>query len=90
MQLQLYSVYDKKTQVFSPPMSFHNDEHAQRDLANEVTSKGGMLAKFPSDYELHRVGSWDDHDGKLEAVIPPVLVCRVDQLIGSESEPSTE
>lgn len=90
MELQLYSVYDKKTQVFSPPMTFHNDEHAQRDLRNEITSKGGMLAKYPEDYELYRVGSWNDYNGKLEAVTPTILVCRVDTLIGAEREQSTE
>jgi hypothetical protein len=90
MELQLYSLYDKKTQVFTPPMSFHNDEHAQRDLRNEITSKGGLVAKFPEDYELYNVGSWNDHDAAMGVLSPVRLVCRIDSLLEPEREESTE
>lgn len=83
MKLCMYSIFDVKTRVFFPPMVFHNAEHAKRDLRMELR-KGGMMAEFPADYQLYQVGEWFDDSGLIERMIPPVLVCRLDELVGRE------
>lgn len=86
MKLALYSVYDSKTQIFLPPMCFHNDEHAMRDMRLQLERGDTVMSKFPADYELRCVGDWDDHSGELEAVSPSRLVCRVDSLSERDTE----
>ena len=80
MKLSMYSVFDLKTRVFFPPMVFHNAEHAKRDLQVQLR-KGGMMAEFPADFELYQVGDWFDDNGMAEKCVPPIRVCRLDELV---------
>jgi len=85
MKLGLYSIYDIKTRVFFPPMVYHNEDHAKRDLVMELR-KGGALREFPADYQLFLVGDWFDDCGVAEKCVPAVLICRLDELVRREPE----
>lgn len=81
MVVRLYSIYDMKTRVFSPPMLYHNDAHAMRDLSRELEKEQSMVAKFPHDFEIRSVGSWNDSTGEIEQTEIPVVVCRFSDLV---------
>lgn len=85
MIAQLYAIYDLKTQVFYPPMVAANDEHVARQVRS-VLRRGGEFAEFPGDYQLFRIGVWNDASAAIESVSPPVLVLRLDQLLEREAE----
>jgi hypothetical protein len=83
MQMQLYSVYDEKTQVYMVMAPRVNDATIMRELKRELT-RGGMMSEFPGDYSLYSVGTWNDALGEVKGHIPR-LVCRLDKLM-SEAE----
>lgn len=85
MLLKLYSIWDKKVQVFSAPFAFHNDEHAKRSLTMELRKSNVPMAEFPEDYQLYFLSDFSDHDAGFKAATPPLLVCEVSELAGVEA-----
>lgn len=79
MVTKLYSIYDVKTQVFMPPMVFHNDSHAMRNASSEL-DRDTMISKFPNDFELMECGKWDDSQGVIVQDGLPRMVCRFSEL----------
>lgn len=80
MVVRLYSIYDMKTRVFSPPMLYHNDAHAMRDLSGELDKAQSMVAKFPHDFEIRFLGTWNDASGEIVQEAIPDVVCRFSDL----------
>lgn len=63
MNLKVFSVYDIKSETFSPPffMSAHGEAiRAFKDLANDANTTVG---RHPSDFRLMCLGSFDNEKG---------------------------
>lgn len=84
---ELYCLYDLKTDVFFPPGAYANDDHAKREF-QRFARRGGPVAEFPMDYEVFRVGSFDDATGATASDGVPRLVCRMDALLKSAEDPT--
>lgn len=81
MKLNMYSFLDEKSKVYSRPFYGHNDGDALRSFSTVVNDKQSMPSKFPVDFTLWRVGSWDDVLGVLsstESGAPVYLAKAVD------------
>lgn len=78
--LKVYSVFDEKAEEFSPPFYQANDRLAQRMVTESARGNGNMLAAYPEDFKLYRLGTFDTNSGKLEREDIPVLVCAVKDL----------
>lgn len=66
MKMEMYSVWDRKTQVMMPPVCYHNRQQAMRELSMYLESNpSSTVAKYPDDFALMCVGTWDDHDGRI-------------------------
>lgn len=76
MLLQAFSIFDAKSGAFSAPFFAFNAAVAQRNVAAGVREGDSLLSRFPEDYQLYHVGSFDDGTGVLQA-IPPVAVCNL-------------
>ncbi|WNK12431.1 MAG: nonstructural protein [Microvirus sp.] len=63
MIIQMFSVYDKKTQLFSQPFPSGNAESAIRAFQDAQSDGNTLLAKHPNDFALYHVGSFDDSEG---------------------------
>lgn len=72
MKTGLYAVKDTKT-VFWKPFVHHNDLSAQREFANLVNSKNELVASNVEDFELWKLGTYDDVTGSI--VSQPVFIC---------------
>lgn len=57
------SIYDTKSELFWSPQLFRSTADFIRAVQTGAKDKTTMLNKFPSDYELHVVGSWDESSG---------------------------
>lgn len=66
--LQLYSVFDKKTVSFHPPIMVKHVAEATRALQLELENPKSLLARHVGDYALYLVGSFDQSSG---CVLPP-------------------
>ncbi|ALS03691.1 VP5 [Gokushovirus WZ-2015a] len=60
------TVYDQKARLFSAPFTSATEETAIRDFARAVSDTRSMVDKFPQDYELHCLGSFDEVSGEIE------------------------
>lgn len=69
---QLYAMYDVKARSYGPIFSVGHDAVAVREFGAACGAQGSVLFSYPDDFELHRVGSFDD-DG--EEVSMPVMGC---------------
>lgn len=68
----LVSVYDKIACLYFPVMTEINLEVAVRNF-REGARKNPQIGAFPSDYELHHVGYFDDETGQVLPVTGNVL-----------------
>lgn len=68
----LVSVYDKIACLYFPVMTEINLEVAVRNF-REGARKNPQIGAFPSDYELHHVGYFDDETGQVLPVSGNVL-----------------
>lgn len=62
MNTKIYSVFDLKIAQFQPLFSFRTDVEAQRHFYRLLMTVPTMT-EFPQDYDLRRVGSFDDESG---------------------------
>lgn len=79
MIVRLYSVFDAKSGAFGLPFAAFNDAVAQRTIAAAMQSGDPLFAKFPADYQLYRLGAFDDSTGQLGAEAP-TAVCNLTSL----------
>lgn len=77
MNLGVYSVFDRKAAVFARPFVAPNDAMAVRSFLAARQDPSTELAKFPEDFSLHRLGSFDDDTGELFGTTPAVVPLEV-------------
>lgn len=66
MLLEIYSVYDTVSKSFTQPFYQVNEGVARRNIAAAVNNKEHNFNVAPGDYELYRVGKFDDQTGKMD------------------------
>ena len=67
MRKILYCVYDYKTGAHGMPFVMESDESAKRSFLDSLAEvrMPTLLSKFPTDYELRRLGEYDTQTGEL-------------------------
>ncbi|WXW90273.1 MAG: DNA binding protein VP5 [Microviridae sp.] len=73
MKLTAYSIYDTKVEQWGLPFFCHHDELAKRICCEAVQDENTQLSRYPNDYILFSIGSYEDHDGLLTAHAPQNL-----------------
>jgi len=73
MVRMVFSVRDVKAGAFSLPFYQVNEGVAIRSFIAACKDMQGEIAKFPEDYELFKLGTWDDESGKFDCGIPVFL-----------------
>jgi hypothetical protein len=73
MNINMYSVYDKKAEVYSQPFTAINDEVAQRIIKNCVNNPEHNYGLNPEDYQLLKVGEFNDSEGQIIEDQKPIL-----------------
>lgn len=80
MKLNLYSIYDKKANCYSKPFEAYNDNCAKRMVAASM-DEASLLRKYPTDYRLDNIGTFDDETGQFENWSEKVIVTEVSNLV---------
>lgn len=83
MKVFMYSIYDRKAEVFQPPFCQPTDGAALRAVTAGVQKGNDQLSQFPGDFALYCVGQFHQDSG--EVVLDggkkfPVFVCSCDSL----------
>lgn len=79
----LFSVFDVKAAVFGPPLMFGAAGEAIRGFTMAVRDERSMISKFPGDYQLFRIGQFDELHGVLVSEVPPVLIVTGAEVAGA-------
>ena len=74
MDKNLYSIYDKKSQTYMQPFVDLTDGTATRQCMDLLANTNAPFAKYPEDFTLMRIGSWDEIGGIPTADTPPEVV----------------
>jgi hypothetical protein len=69
----VYAVFDEKAEVYGPPYLDSADGTAVRKFLEALIAEidgqpSGLYAKFPADYTLFRIGTYDPGDGVFESL----------------------
>lgn len=67
MTMQLYSVYDKKSEVYANPFVLRNNAEALRGFATACNDPKTMMHSNPEDFELVVVGGFNPETGEIIA-----------------------
>lgn len=72
MKVNLYSIYDQKSSMYGPIVSFANNDTAKRSFIEMITSgdRNSMLYLYPDDYILRIIGFFDTESG----IVTPVAL----------------
>ena len=63
MKLNIYSIYDTASGLYSRPFFTQSDGEASRSFGDLVTDKTHPVGMHPEDYTLFRLGVFDDVKG---------------------------
>lgn len=63
MELKAFSIRDSKGEIFNPPFYKKTWGEAERDFHQLVKDEKSMVYKYPEDFDLYCVGSYDDQTG---------------------------
>lgn len=66
MNYGLYSIYDKKSELFGQILTFDNDDVAIRYFRTLVADESTLVSKYPEDFCLFGVGLWNNVDAIIE------------------------
>lgn len=83
MKKMLLVIYDSKAEMYMNPFSVPTLGVAYRNLADEVarvSDPSNQFAHHAGDFELYRLGVFDDESGEIVAEKEPRLVCRLSDL----------
>lgn len=80
MKLKLYSIYDKKSESYSKPFDAYNDNCAKRMVAASM-DEASLLRKYPTDYRVDQIGTFNDENGQFENCPEKVIVSEVSNLV---------
>lgn len=71
--MNVYSIYDKKVAAYGQPFFAANDGAAIRMVTLASQDRNSLLGTFPADYQLEKIGSWDESQGLLSGSKPGVV-----------------
>lgn len=86
MKLNIYSIYDEKAEAYNTPQYLRHKGEAIRMLQTTLDNKETMISKYPKDYSLYCLGTFDDNKGEIEGIAVPVLIVRATELLIAEEE----
>lgn len=74
MKLQIFSVYDHKSQAYGTPFFKLTVQAAIRDFGDASQDTTTSINRHPEDYQLFHIGEYDDSDAIIKSFIPPNLL----------------
>lgn len=77
MKLGLYAVLDRKLGSFARPFVMNNDGMAVRAFLTAKQDPSSEMSKYPEDFSLYALGTFDDESGTLAQPTPPQALSEV-------------
>ena len=69
---KIFSIFDKQSNTYGRPFTAVNDVRAQRAFNQLKENPESDLCKYPQDFKLTRLGTFDPLTGKIETSIEDI------------------
>lgn len=74
--MKVYALFDEKSQSYGTPFFQLADGQASRSLQELVNDPQSLVAKYPEDFALYKLGEFDERTGMLNALNVVEFICR--------------
>jgi len=81
VNMQVFSLFDRKLREYGQLVLSNNAEGAKRGLVDGVVGSKSLIEKHPGDFDLMHVGGFDMDSGILVGLKVPTLVCNIGELL---------
>jgi len=79
--MRIFSIYDTKAKFFTQTIAEKNSASAERNFKTAVNTDGTDFKRYPEDYELYELASFDNETGIVSPHSKPLLICSAAQLV---------
>lgn len=91
MQLQIFSLFDKKGGFYTAPFFVRAEGEASRLVAQRANDPQHPIGQFPDDFALYHLGSFDDQSGEMNLMPKPDFRHHVSDFVRkTESQPKVQ
>lgn len=90
MKLNLYSIYDRKMNIYLTPFPARGDVDAKRQVSASFSDQGiasTPAGQHPEDFDLVKIGDFDDESGAISSA-HPIVLANLEALKASGTVPS--
>lgn len=81
MQLKVYSIRDRKTEVYNTPFFQKSHGEAERSFTSMSMDTKSTINMYPEDYDLYYIGEYDTDKGLLIPLDSPLHVSKAIEVI---------
>jgi len=81
MVKQIFSLHDDKALAFTQPFFMDTVGQATRALDGIVNSPETNVNKYPKDFKLYKLGTFDDNSGKLTSLDVPEFIAEANEFL---------
>lgn len=78
--MRLFAIRDLKAQVFTHVITDRNSAQAERNFKTAVSNPESDYARYPQDFQLFELGSYDPDQGVIKPHSQPILICSAESL----------
>jgi len=68
MKTKVFSIYDSKVKAFMSPFFMQHQGQAIRAFQGLIADKNTNVGKYPADFTLMEIGTFDEESGRLESL----------------------
>lgn len=79
---KIYSIRDSKAEIFNFPFFQKTHGEAERTFLQLVNDETTQIGKFPEDFDLYYLGTYDDQSGKVDVLDTPQHITKAISLVG--------
>jgi len=83
MNLNLYSIYDRKMNIYLTPFPSRGDVDAKRQVVSsfgDASMRATPAYQNPQDFDLVKIGAFDDESGRITPAEHPLVIAGLESL----------
>lgn len=62
---EIFSIRDGKSELYGQPFFQNTEAEASRNLARLTQDPSSLISSYPEDFDLYKIGQYDDSTGTL-------------------------
>jgi len=81
IMMRLFAIRDEKAKAFTALVTDRNSAQAERNFKTAVKNPETDYAKYPEDFTLYEMGTYDQDTGQITPHSSPLIVCHATSLL---------